>query len=354
MKHKRILTVILALSVALISCVAPQTKRVELSDEMVLEETKKQSVIALQSLMDDWTLVRRVSYPILSTATSYCGEKVRASFGIYFANQRAFPKVFRETAAELYGMDDALRITQVVPGTSAERAGLRQGDVLVSVDGQEFPTGDQAMKEADELLRNRLKAGESVSLTISRAGAERTVSVIPETICDYPVIPTPGDRVNAFADGRRIGVERGMLRFVDNEQELAMVISHELSHNAMGHLNAKKTNYMLGTIFDIVGAVYGVNTQGLFGKLAAQRFSKEFEAEADYVSLYIMAQAGLHIEDAPKFWRRMAVAHPGNIKASHASSHPSTPERFLALEKTVEEIKKKQAANLPLEPEYKK
>jgi membrane-associated protease RseP (regulator of RpoE activity) len=353
MKHKRILAALLSLSLALISCVAPQTKRVEVSDELVLEEAKKQRVIALESLMDDWALVRRVSYPVLASATSYCGEKVRASFGMYFANRHAFPKDFRETSAELYAMDDALRITQVVPGSPAERAGLRQGDVLVSLDDKEFPAGEKAMKEADTLLREELTAGETVRLTVSREEAEKTISLAPETICDYPVIPTQSDQVNAFADGKRIGLARGMLRFVDNEQELAMVISHELSHNAMGHLTAKKTNYMLGTIFDIAAAVYGVNTQGLFGGLAARRYSKEFEAEADYVSLYIMTEAGLDIEDAPQFWRRMATAHPGNITRSHASSHPSTPERFLALEKTVEEIKKKKAENLPLEPEYK-
>ncbi len=321
---------------------------------MVLEEAKKQRAIALESLMDDQRLLRRVSYPVLAAATSYCGESVRASFGLYFANQYAFPKDFREAAGELYQMDDALRITQIIPGSPAERAGLREGDLLVSLAGTELPVGEEAMKDADQRLREELKSGESVRLTISRDGAERTVSLVPENICEYPIILSIGDQVNAYADGKRIGVERGMLRFVENEQELAMVISHELAHNAMGHLTAKKTNFMLGSIFDIAAAVYGVNTQGLFGKLAGQRYSKEFEAEADYVSLYIMADAGIDISDAPKFWRRMAVAHPGNIKASHAASHPSTPERFLALEKTVEEIKQKQADNLPLTPEYKK
>ena len=53
------------------------------------------------------------------------------------------------------------------------------------------------------------------------------------------------------------------------------------------------------------------------------------------------------------FWRRMAAEHPGNIARNHSATHPATPERFVAIEKTVEEIQGKIEANLPLEPEYK-
>jgi predicted Zn-dependent protease len=80
-------------------------------------------------------------------------------------------------------------------------------------------------------------------------------------------------------------------------------------------------------------------------------YSKEFEAEADYVGLYLMARAGFAIEDTPNFWRRMAIAHPGSVKRGLAASHPPTPERFLALEKTVEEIDAKRARSEALLPE---
>jgi predicted Zn-dependent protease len=80
-------------------------------------------------------------------------------------------------------------------------------------------------------------------------------------------------------------------------------------------------------------------------------YSVEFEQEADYVGLYFMAQAGYKIDEAPNFWRRMATSNSSSI--SMKSSHPTHPERFLALETTVKEIKDKIANNQPLKPEMK-
>ena len=48
---------------------------------------------------------------------------------------------------------------------------------------------------------------------------------------------------------------------------------------------------------------------------------------------------------------RMAVIHPASIETNHSSTHPSTPERFVALESAVEEIRAKLNAGQPLVPE---
>jgi predicted Zn-dependent protease len=143
-----------------------------------------------------------------------------------------------------------------------------------------------------------------------------------------------------------------MMRFVEDDLELSLVISHELAHNVMNHVGAKKKNLILGTLLDIIAAGLGVNTQGVFGTLGVQAYSKEFEEEADYVGLYIMALSGLDIENAPNFWRRMAAVHSDSI--SYATTHPSTPHRFVLLEKTVQEINQKITSDVPLKPELKK
>jgi hypothetical protein len=45
-----------------------------------------------------------------------------------------------------------------------------------------------------------------------------------------------------------------------------------------------------------------------------------------------MVNAGFPTGDAPRFWRRMAAAHPQNIKTNYSASHPSTSYRMVALE----------------------
>ena len=145
-----------------------------------------------------------------------------------------------------------------------------------------------------------------------------------------------------------------MMRFASSDTELGLVISHEIAHNSMGHMRAKMTNYTLGSILDIAAQILlKIPTQGLFGNLGGNAFSQGFEAEADYVGLYIMAQSGGDIDNAPQFWRRMAALSPAAIQSSHTSTHPATPERFVALEETVKEIKAKKAAGQPLTPNLK-
>ena len=119
----------------------------------------------------------------------------------------------------------------------------------------------------------------------------------------------------------------------------------------MKHINKKRGNQAVGFIFDLLAAGLGFNTGGVFGDIAGQAFSQSFEAEADYIGLYFMARAGYDIVDAPNFWRRMGIAHPGSIRTNHAASHPGTPERFVALNKTVSEILDKRAAGKELLPE---
>ena len=117
-------------------------------------------------------------------------------------------------------------------------------------------------------------------------------------------------------------------------------------------IEAKKQREL---VLDIAAAAAGVNTQGGFTRLGAQAgagtYSVEYEREADYVGLYLLANAGFDETKAPILWRRMAIQNPNAI--AHRGTHPTTPERFVALEKSVEEIAGKRISNQRLMPEMK-
>jgi predicted Zn-dependent protease len=53
------------------------------------------------------------------------------------------------------------------------------------------------------------------------------------------VVLSESDAVNAFADGEKVVITKGMMRFVENDRELSLVIAHEMAHNAMGHTDNK-------------------------------------------------------------------------------------------------------------------
>lgn len=343
------------LTVILIAgCATPTTQRIKVDDVAAEIEAKKQRQVALEALVDDQIRLFRVSYPIVTGAHELCGEKTRHTIGAWFANTSAYGPEFKEAAATAYGLSDIVKVMYVIPGSPADRAGLRVGDYPVSINGWAVPVGDGAMKGLMDKLSGLLVRGDALAMIVQRGQERLSLEVAPEKACDYAVDLNGQDIINAFADGNKVVVTRGMLRFAQNDTELGLVVAHELAHNAMGHINAKKTNFVLGSILDIIAAAYGVNTQGAFGNAAAAAYSQDFEAEADYVGLYMMARAGLDFEQAPKFWRRMAAAHPATIRSNHTASHPATPHRFVALEEAVKEIKAKQASGMPLLPQLKK
>jgi hypothetical protein len=343
----------LALLTALTAC-APVTQRPAIDDKAVAEEARKQRELAFQDLMEDQARLFRISYPILARGAPLCEDKVRPSIGVRFGNLDDVGKDFRDAAAKLLGLTNELQIVLLAAGSPAERAGLREKDVIVALDGKPAPKGAGARQKLLEAIAEGAKTRKELSIKVRRDGAEQVLSVAPEPACDYPVLLHPADAINAFADGKQVVVMRGMLRFIRDDLELAVVVGHELAHNTMKHIEKQTGNVLLGTLLDILAASRGVDTQGVFGNLGGLVYSKEFEAEADYVGLYFTARAGYEVDKAPNFWRRMASASPGAIRQrGFGASHPSTPERFLALEKIVAEIRAKKAAGRELRPELK-
>lgn len=339
---------------ALQGCVAPTTRAVQTDDVAVALEAKKQREIALQSLFESDRRLQNIAGKLLSAAVPLCAEKTRPYLGAFVANKYSFEKDMQDAAASLWSANEVLKIMYTTEGSPAAVSGLVPGDIPVSVNGQSAPVGEEAIKRFQELLSEQAKQGNTLQLKILRNDREQIISITLDKTCDYPVVLGGDDALNAYADGQRIVILKGLMRFLSNDNEIAMIVAHELAHNVMKHIDAQQTNYMIGSIFDILAAAYGVNTQGLFGNAAALTYSREFEAEADYVGLYIMARAGLPIDDTPHIWRRMAAEHPTAIgKAGLTASHPATPERFVGMEKAIQEIKDKQAKNLPLTPELK-
>jgi len=174
--------------------------------------------------------------------------------------------------------------------------------------------------------------------------------------CIYEFELTKDREVNAYADGKNIYVTPAMMNFAEEDEELAIVLGHEYAHNFMGHIASKKNNMalgnILGSLIDIAASSQGVATGSAFGKIGTSvgglKYSKEFEKEADYVGLYVTYLAGYKIENAAEFWRKMSLRDPNSIK--EASTHPTNPERYIALTKTVNEIKNKKHGGLELLP----
>ncbi len=115
------------------------------------------------------------------------------------------------------------------------------------------------------------------------------------------------DEINAFAlPGGFFYVNSGLILAADNEAELAGVMAHEIAHVAARHATRQMTRAQYANFATIplifVGGGIGYaayNAMSLALPLTFLSFSREFEAEADYLG------SGVHVQDRI----RSAVVH---------------------------------------------
>jgi membrane-associated protease RseP (regulator of RpoE activity) len=355
----RVVTSLLALLLngLLAACVAPITQLAPISPEEIEQEESTQRELVLRELAEAQNRLDSLSHPILVAARELCPNRQGARFGIAYGTKHDYERRWQPAAVAVHGVSDAVSVIRIMPGFPAQRAEIRPGDRIVAIGDQPVPAGKGGKGFIEKALT---KAGNTpVRFTLIREGATLTTELAPTPICNVGTVVTAEGSINAFADGERIIFPWAMMRFA-RDSELTAVIAHEVAHNAMGHIDARMKNAAVGAFFgallDIAAATQGVNTYGQntenFMAAAATAFSQDFEREADYVGLYIMARAGLPTEGAGTLWRKFAQVNPSAI--GYATTHPTTAERFVRIRNTTAEIVRKRADGAPLLPEMKK
>ncbi|HZR56778.1 MAG TPA: M48 family metallopeptidase [Terriglobales bacterium] len=163
------------------------------------------------------------------------------------------------------------------------------------------------------------------------------------------------DSINAMAlPGGFFYVNTGLILAADGEAELAGVMAHEIAHVAACHAARENTRGNLMNIASIplimVGGPIGYAAYegaGLALPLTFLKFSRTFEAEADYLGLQYMYKSGYDPQAFVAFFEKIEALEkkkPGTLSKAFAS-HPQTPDRIT---KSQEEI----AQILPARPEY--
>src|SRR5664279_4833337 len=163
------------------------------------------------------------------------------------------------------------------------------------------------------------------------------------------------DEINAMAlPGGFFYVNTGLILAADEEAELAGVMAHEIAHVAAHHAAREQTRANYAQLSSIplifVGGWlgYGLYEAMSIGvPLTFLHFSREFEAQADYLGVQYMYRAGYDPQAFLSFFEKVQALEkrkPGLV-AKAFSDHPQTPDRISHSQEEIARI-------LPARDEY--
>jgi predicted Zn-dependent protease len=156
------------------------------------------------------------------------------------------------------------------------------------------------------------------------------------------------NQVNAFClPGGKVAVFTGLLPVVQNDDQLATVMSHEIAHALAHHASeriARQEMYehAVRAAGGLLGQMDPQKRKELIGLLAAGAqlgslpFDRRQESEADHIGIFLMTFAGYDPRQALVFWERMRElsARHGHVPEI-LSDHPSDEHRIAQIKEWI-------------------
>ncbi len=205
---------------------------------------------------------------------------------------------------------------------------------IVSIEEEKaigFQVQEQIQKEMS------LSSDSAPNLRVKQLG-ERLEAALPAHPFDYQFYVVNNKTPNAFTvPGGAIYVHTGLLNFVDDDNQLAGVLAHEIGHMFERH-PAKSLSRAYG-IEQLSGLIFR-NNKNQFRTIAFQlaggsvltKYSREDELEADFFSFQLLRRSGMQTSGLKRFLIKLNQLQGSGPSFPFMSTHPPTVERIHRLE----------------------
>jgi hypothetical protein len=271
---------------------------------------------ALADLQASRERVLRVSYALRTRAAALCGEEVAHVLGASIARRRDVMLGKEAEVAEIFGLVDDPQVLAVLEGSPAADGGLAPGDLVLRVNGESIA------KTQDVYEALRAQAETAPRIAVSRGGTEIELALPLVIGCrqEAMLVMRGSFEMNADRNGEEMLVPVGLLRFAQDDDELAFALAHQLAHHLMNKTQVTR---------------------------AAD------EPPADLLALQVVSRAGFDPASAPAFLERMAQYNPWSLYYEPAGfyrtdyAHGAIGERSLAVRAALRDPAKTEAAPAP-------
>jgi Zn-dependent protease with chaperone function len=312
-------------------------------------------------------------------------------------------------------------VDQVWYPSPAREAGLRRGDVIVAVNNWSLPTWVEGWDKVIGTTRGifqdfslsgrrssakRSAAGRSsnsfaisyvlpgellaailldvkhirletqeryltgpVEILVDREGEKITFILYPQRLpAEYAILVKTQDRkINAYAAPGKIILTQRLVSFCLNDDELALVVGHEMAHQVLGHLIRGAAHrelgqlvgeaitafstLSLGRLLDWKHSQVDPNVRKVAQNAVVSVFSQDDEREADIYGAWYAFQAGYDLDRGAAVWERVAAVDEKDpfLTTYFLASHPAPTERMVRLRLVSQYFKAGRAAEVFLQ-----
>ena len=260
----------------------------------------------------------RIAEPLMAENVKLC-DRTMPDLGVSLQSTDQYG------ADEETGFAAPVAFAAVLPGSAIAEAGIERDDGLISIDGLPITKRpdlkDSPLRDSAFAALAQHDPARPLELGIVHMGSRRSVSlhVRPECLALVEVLDEGGD--TARSDGHTIQIAYGLATRASDE-ELAVIFAHELAHSILHHRERLSSAHA---------------SKGLLGEFGrSKRLSLQAEEEADRLSVYLLANAGIDPHAAPRLWRsKLGRRISGGLFRDAA--HPSAKARAAMLEAEIDE-----------------
>ncbi len=288
------------------------------------------SAVAAAPVSDRFDLLRMedvrvasVAYRLAVANALRCATNATPQAGIVLHGLDQYRSSDREAAARRFNFGQHVAVMGVVSGSPADKAGVTAGDQVLAINEHRLdapvPGGGFGQASIDLVRAKLVEAMRhgAVSLTVSSASGTREVRFTADFGCPSDVELYNGTDINAWADGSRVMIGEGLLRRCATDDDLALVIAHEMAHNLLHHRRRL--------------AAEGGSANGLLPLSAtASRAVLATEEEADRVAVVLANTAHFDLSGMAQF-----IGELTNSGVPAGATHPISSRRVALLKAAI-------------------
>jgi len=267
--------------------------------------------------------VEQIAFRLAVAGRMRCAD-LTPNLGLVLQHLSQFELVDRPGMIASQSLDHGPGVIVVVPDSPAAAAGIRPGDILVAVDGHALPPetalsasfdAAHAHARTDAVQDLLEKTGtRRFPITLLRKDGVTVTDVTPLPACPSHAHLARSNQRNAYADGRHVFLTTGLLSRLQNDDELAFIITHEMAHNILHH----------ATIMRGGDVKHGLeHTLGRSGQIV-----RKTEREADALGGDLMIDAGFNPVRGAAILKRLGG---GDLGIDLFAAHDSAGKRIAAM-----------------------